>query len=147
MLCSVVTPRSKRRLTARILVVDDEPGMRKSLALALRREHYHVIETGSVAEAVGRLKREPYDLIVTDLMMEPLNGFDLLTLVTHHHPGCPVIMITAFGGPEVRAEALRRGAADFLDKPLQLPELLLRVQAILTRGEGGSIHGSEASDR
>lgn len=147
MLCSVITPGSKRRLTARILVVDDEPGMRKSLGMALRREQYHVIETGSVAEAIGRLKGESYDLIVTDLMMEPLNGFDLLTLVKQHHPGCPVIIITAFGGPEVRAEALRRGAVDFLDKPIQLPELLLRVQEILTRREGGSIYGSEDSDR
>jgi DNA-binding NtrC family response regulator len=115
--------------------------------MALRREQYHVIETGSVAEAIGRLKGESYDLIVTDLMMEPLNGFDLLTLVKQHHPGCPVIIITAFGGPEVRAEALRRGAVDFLDKPLQLPALLQRVQEILTRREGGSIYGSEDSDR
>lgn len=147
MLCSLIAPGPKRDLTARILVVDDEPGMRKSLAMALRREQYHVIETGSVAEAVGRLKGEPYDLIVTDLMMEPLNGFDLLTLVQQHHPGCPVVIITAFGSPEVRTEALRKGAIDLLDKPLQLPELLRRVQEILARRGGGPIHGREDSGR
>ncbi|MGH7325713.1 MAG: response regulator [Candidatus Rokuibacteriota bacterium] len=116
---------------ARILVVDDEPGMRKSLAIMLRRDGYQVTETGSVAEAVGRLKGEPYHLVIADLMMEPLNGLDLLALVQEHRPRCPVIIVTAFGSPEARAQALRRGAVDFLEKPVPAPELLERIQRVL----------------
>ena len=120
---------------SRILVVDDEPGMRKSLAIMLRRDGYQVTETGSVAEAVGRLKGEPYQLIIADLMMEPLNGLDLLTLVQEHRPECPVIIVTAFGNPDARAQALRRGARDFLEKPVPASELLEHIQRVLP-GDG-----------
>ena len=135
MLCAVLGPRSERQLTNRILIVDDEPGMRKSLAIMLRRERYQVAETGSVAEAIGRIKGEVFDLIIADLMMEPLNGLDLLALVRQYHPRCPVIIMTAFGTPETRAEALRFGAVDFLEKPLQAPDLLARITQILATGE------------
>ena len=66
-------------MTGKILVVDDEPGVRRSLAILLRRDGYQVIEAGSVAEAVGRLKGEAFNLVIGDLRMEPLNGVDLLT--------------------------------------------------------------------
>jgi DNA-binding NtrC family response regulator len=118
-------------MTRKILVVDDEPGMRKSLAMMLRREQYEVAETASVAEAVGRLKGDRYDLVIADLMMEPLNGLDLLALVQRHRATCPVIIMTAFGTPEARSEASALGAADFLEKPLQAPQLLDRVRALV----------------
>jgi DNA-binding NtrC family response regulator len=120
---------------ARILVVDDEPGMRKSLAIMLRRDGYQVTETASVAEAVGRLKGEAYHLIVADLMMEPLNGLDLLVLVQVHRPGCPVIIVTAFGSQEARVQALRLGAVAFMEKPVPAPQLLERIQQAL-RSDG-----------
>lgn len=116
-------------MSTKILVVDDEPGMRKSLAIMLRREHYQVTETGSVAEAVGRLKGEGYDLVIADLMMEPLNGLDLLALV-RRHARCPVIIMTAYGTPEARSEATALGAVDFLEKPLATPHLLERVRQL-----------------
>ena len=118
-------------MNRKILVVDDEPGMRRSLALMLRREQYQVTETASVAEAVGHLKGEGYDLVIADLMMEPLNGLDLLTLVQRYHTTCPVIIMTAFGTPEARSEAAALGAVDFFEKPLQAPELLDRVRALV----------------
>ena len=118
-------------MKGKILVVDDEPGMRKSLAIMLRREQYQVTETGSVAEAVGHLKGEGYDLIIADLMMEPLNGLDLLALIQRYRTTCPVIIMTAFGTPEARSEAAALGAADFLEKPLQAPHLLDRVRQLV----------------
>ncbi|MFQ5960794.1 MAG: response regulator [Candidatus Methylomirabilales bacterium] len=129
-------------MTARILVTDDEAGMRRSLAMMLRREGYHVAEAGSVAEALRYLRGERYDLIIADLKMEPLNGIDLLTLARKYHPECPVIIITAFGSPETRSEALRLGAADFLDKPLQATNLFLRIREIITERERGTTHGN-----
>jgi DNA-binding NtrC family response regulator len=118
-------------MNRKILVVDDEPGMRKSLAMMLRREQYQVTETASVAEAVGRLKGEEYDLVIADLMMEPLNGLDLLALIQRYRTTCPVIIMTAFGTPEARSEASALGAADFLEKPLQAPHLLDRVRELV----------------
>ena len=118
-------------MKSKILVVDDEPGMRKSLAMMLRREQYQVTETGSVAEEVGHLKGEGYDLVIADLMMEPLNGLDLLALIQRYRTTCPVIIMTAFGTPEARSEATALGAVDFLEKPLQAPHLLERVRALV----------------
>lgn len=122
-----------RTLTPRILVVDDDPGMRRSLAIMLRRERYEVTEAGSVIEAVAQLRREDYDLLIADLMMEPLNGLDLLGLVPRYQPACRAIVITAFGTPETRSEALRLGALDFLEKPLDAPRLLVQIRDILNR--------------
>ena len=117
----------------KILVVDDEPGMRKSLAMILRREQYQVTESASVAEAVGRLKEEGYDLVIADLMMEPLDGLDLLTLIPRYRTACPVIIMTAFGTPEARSEAVALGAVDFFEKPLEALPLLDRVRALVVR--------------
>jgi DNA-binding response OmpR family regulator len=115
----------------RILVVDDEPGMRKSLAIMLRREDYQVMEASSVSEAVGLLAADPCSLVISDLMMEPLNGLDLLVLARRRHVSCPIIIMTAFGTPLARTEALQLGAADFLEKPLHGPNLLLRIRELL----------------
>jgi two-component system response regulator HydG len=142
MLCAQFTARPGEQVRARVLVTDDELGMRRSLAMMLRREGYQVAEAGSVAEAVRHLKGERYDLIITDLKMEPLNGLDLLPLVGKYNPECPVIIITAFGNPETRSEALRLGAVDFLDKSLEAAGLLFRVREILIDKERETTHGS-----
>jgi DNA-binding response OmpR family regulator len=121
-------------MAKRILVVDDEPGMRKSLAIMLRREDYQVMEAASVSEAVALLEADPCNLVISDLMMEPLNGLDLLALARRRHVQCPIIIMTAFGTPRARTEALQLGAADFLEKPLHGPNLLLRIRELLRAG-------------
>ena len=120
-------------MTRRILVVDDEPGMRKSLAMILRREGYDVAESGSVAEALGCLKGEEYDLVIADLMMQPLDGLDLLALVRRYRSACPVIIMTAYGTPEARSEASALGAVDFIEKPIEAQRLLGRVRTLVAR--------------
>ena len=119
-------------MTRKILVVDDEPGMRKSLAIILRREQYEVTESASVAEAMGHLKGEDYHLVIADLTMKPLDGLDLLALIRRHRTRCPVIIMTAFGTPEVRSEANALGAVDFIEKPLEASRLLDRVRELVT---------------
>lgn len=133
MFCAFAGPADAGTLTKRILVVDDEPGMLKSLAIMLRRERYQVGEALSVADAVAQLKRETFDLVIADLMMNPLNGLDLLTLARRYHPRCPVIIMTAYGTPESRSEALQLGALDFLEKPLEATRLLPRIRQLLAR--------------
>ena len=90
---------------------------------------------GSVAAAVERLKGEAFNLVIADLRMEPLNGVDLLMLAQRYCPRCPVITVTAYGSAEARAEALEKGAADFLEKPLEAGQLQARIQQLLA-GDG-----------
>ena len=116
---------------AKILVVDDEPGMRRTVGIMLRRERYQVTEMENVADAVGRLKRERYDLVIADLRMEPLDGLDLLVLARAHHTRSPVLIMTAFNTTEARSQAMELGAADVIDKPLQAPAFLQKVREIV----------------
>ncbi len=120
-----------------ILLVDDEPALRKSLAILLRREHYVVNEAQSVADALSQMQRGSTDLVITDLLMEPLDGVDLLAAVRRREPKCPVIIMTAYATPEKRSEALRLGAADFMEKPLEEGNFLNAISAILARDATG----------
>lgn len=115
----------------RILIVDDEPGVAKSVAIMLRRERYDVSEAASVAAAVGRLKQERHHLVITDLRMEPLDGLDLLVLLRRYQPECPVVVMTAFATAENRSEAMRLGAMEFVEKPLRADHLLPRIRRLL----------------
>jgi len=123
--------RPDDQVSARILVVDDEPGMRRSLAIVLRRDGYQVTEAASVADAISQIKTGDHSLVIADLMMEPLNGLDLLSLMRQYRPGCPVIIITAFGSPEARTEAFSLGAIAFIEKPVELTDLLARIRKVL----------------
>jgi DNA-binding NtrC family response regulator len=125
------SPRAEADVVRRILIVDDEPGMAKSVAIMLRRERYQVSEAVSVAAAIARLKQERHHLVITDLLMEPLDGLDLLVLLRRYQPGCPVVVMTAFATAENRSEAIRLGAVEFVDKPLQPDRLLPRIRQLL----------------
>ncbi|MFQ5989458.1 MAG: sigma-54-dependent transcriptional regulator [Candidatus Methylomirabilales bacterium] len=115
-------------MAAKILVADDEAGMRKSLVLILRRAGYLVTEAPGGTEAADHLGRDVFDLVITDLKMEPLSGLDLLRLVKQMSPDVEVILMTAFGTIEAAVEAMKLGAFDFITKPFQKEEILLRVR-------------------
>ncbi|HMH49906.1 MAG TPA: sigma-54 dependent transcriptional regulator [Candidatus Acidoferrum sp.] len=112
----------------RVLVVDDEAGMRKSLAIMLRREAYAVSEAAGGTEALDQLGREVFDLIVADLNMDDLSGLEVLRHVKQANPDVEVIMMTAYGTIESAVEAMKLGAFDFITKPFQPEEILLRVR-------------------
>jgi DNA-binding NtrC family response regulator len=113
---------------AKVLVVDDEAGMRKSLAIMLRRDGYAVSEASGGTEAVEQLGREVFDLIVADLNMDDLSGLEVLRHVRQTSPDLEVILMTAFGTIESAVEAMKLGAFDFITKPFQAEEILLRVR-------------------
>ncbi|HEU5394233.1 MAG TPA: sigma-54 dependent transcriptional regulator, partial [Candidatus Methylomirabilis sp.] len=117
----------------RILVVDDEPGMRRSLAISLKREGYDVEEAPGGTEALVRLEREIYDLIMTDLKMAPVGGLEVLAAVKRAAPQTEVIVMTAYGSIEAAVEAMRLGAFDFVTKPFQAEEILARVRNALEK--------------
>jgi two-component system response regulator HydG len=119
--------------TGSILVVDDQKNMRTTTALLLRDEGYEVAEAGSVEEAVGLLAERTFDVVLTDLKMEPLDGLELLKRVSTLAPNCQVIVMTAYGTIESAVEAMRRGAYDYVTKPFKEPELLIRVAKAVER--------------
>ena len=111
----------------RILIVDDEPAMRRSLTIMLRREEYAVFDQADGHAALDHLARDPVDLVIVDLRMDGLSGLDVLRMVKQAHPDVEVIMMTAYGTIETAVEAMRFGAFDFITKPFELEQVLLRV--------------------
>ena len=117
---------------ARLLIVDDHKNMRLTLGLILRREGHEVLEADGGEEALALLD-EPVDLILTDLKMEPMDGIEFLRRAKQRDPSVEVVVMTAFGTIHSAVEAMRLGAADYITKPFQEAELLLRVQKGLER--------------
>jgi two-component system response regulator PilR (NtrC family) len=119
----------------RILVVDDEPGLRDMLAILFRREGLEVTLAPGLAAAKRAVTQaaEPYAVVLTDLLMPDGNGMDLLSLVNERSPRSEVIVMTAHGGIETAIEAMKRGAYDFVTKPFATNELRALVQKALER--------------
>jgi DNA-binding NtrC family response regulator len=120
-------------MAAKILVVDDDPQMRKTLANLLRREGYTTVESESGEQAGDELKGDVFDLVITDLHMEPVSGLDLLRKTKQTQPELEVIVVTAYGTVEAAVEAMKLGAFDFVTKPFQTDELLHRVRNALEK--------------
>src|SRR5579859_4201371 len=104
---------------ARLLVVDDEPGLRDMLAILFRREGYEVATAPGFTTAREAVLHavEPFGVIVTDLMMPDGSGFDLLSLIKQRSAQTEVIVMTAHSSLETAIEAMKRGAYDFIAKP------------------------------
>jgi DNA-binding NtrC family response regulator len=120
-------------MSTKILIVDDEAGMRRSLAIMLRRQGYAVVEAAGGPEAIERLGQDVFDLVIADVRMEPITGVDLLKHVKQASPVTEVILMTAFGTIETAVDAMRQGAYDFITKPFQPDEILLRVRNALEK--------------
>lgn len=118
---------------ARVLVVDDQKNMRSTTALLLRQEGHLVAEAAGGEEALRLLDREPFDLVLTDLRMEPVDGLELLRRSFEVAPNTQVILMTAYGTIESAVEAMRLGAADYVTKPFKKGELLIRVNKALEK--------------
>jgi two-component system response regulator HydG len=117
----------------RILVVDDQRNMRTTTALLLRAEGFSVDEAGSGEEALALLPTRSYDLLLTDLKMEPMDGLMLLKRALEVSAQTQVIVMTAYGSIETAVEAMRRGAYDYITKPFKDGELVHRVMKALER--------------
>ncbi len=116
---------------ARILVVDDQKNVRATTALMLSHQGYEVSEAQSGPQALQLLQAEQFDLLLTDLRMEPLDGITILRRALELAAGMPVLLMTAYGTIESAVEAMRLGAVDYLTKPFQPEELLIRVSRAL----------------
>jgi two-component system, NtrC family, response regulator PilR len=110
-----------------ILVVDDEKSQREILTVILQGEGYTVETASHVTQAVALYKEHPVDLVLTDLSMPERDGLDLLDHLTKIDPEVVVVLITAHGTVGSAVEAMKKGAFDYLEKPLDREELLITV--------------------
>lgn len=117
------------------MVVDDEFNNRLALSRRLTRRGYSVDTAEGAAEALDKLLRQQYDLVLLDQMMPGMSGLDLLKLLraTYSPTELPVIMVTAVDENETMAEALNQGANDYVVKPVEMPEITARIQTQLAR--------------
>jgi DNA-binding NtrC family response regulator len=118
-------------MSAKILVVDDEPDICKALAFLLKREGYDVQCALSGEEAISLLEKTRYDLVMTDLKMGKIDGFGVLKYAREISTDLPVIIMTAFGTIESAVEAMKQGAAEYIVKPFLNEEIRLTVKRLL----------------
>jgi len=126
-------------MARRILIVDDEPSIRKVLSAQLRRLDHEVETADDGAAAIARLQEEPFHAVVSDLRMPNVDGLQLLRWCTEHQPGLPVILITAHGTVDTAVEALKQGAFDYVSKPFDQADLQ-RILAHALATEAANTH-------
>ena len=117
----------------RILVVDDEPAQRELVSGFLRKRGFEVDEAAGGQPALARFTQEPFDLVLTDQRMPDLSGLDLLQRLRAVTPEAAVIVMTAYGTIETAVGAIKAGATDYLSKPINLDELLHRIEQVRER--------------
>lgn len=110
-------------LAKRILVVDDEENTRLGLSKLLSQEGFVVDLAANGTEALDLLRRQRFNLVISDISMPDMNGIAFLREISRRFPSTNVIMITAYGGVETYLEAMNLGALEYLHKPVRLDEL------------------------
>ncbi|HXH27608.1 MAG TPA: sigma-54 dependent transcriptional regulator [Candidatus Polarisedimenticolia bacterium] len=117
----------------RVLIVDDERGMRDFLSIMLKKEGFAVLQAESALRASEIIARGEFDLVVSDIAMPGQSGLEVLRQVKAANPDIPVIMITAYASTESAVEALKLGAYDYIIKPFDVEELKVVVRNALER--------------
>jgi two-component system response regulator PilR (NtrC family) len=118
---------------ARVLVVDDEPGLREILSVLLRRAGYRVSTEPSAAAGVARVRAESFDAVFTDLALGDGSGLDVLAAARQADEATQVVVLTAYGSTENAVSAMRLGAYDFISKPFRNHELLALLEKALEK--------------
>lgn len=126
----------------RILIVDDEPSMREGLSDNLIFEGYKTELAANGIQALEKLNNQSFDLVVLDVMMPEMSGFDVCKQIRQDGNRVPVILLTAKGEEIDKVLGLELGADDYITKPFSLRELIARIKAILRRSENSTIENS-----
>ncbi len=113
-----------------IVVVDDEPAQREMIGGFLRKQGHEAVLAASGAEALAHVRNRHVDLVLSDCRMPGMSGPELLLGIKAVNPEIPLILMTAYGTVETAVQAMKDGAADYLTKPLDLEELLVRVKRV-----------------
>jgi two-component system KDP operon response regulator KdpE len=122
----------------RVLVVDDEPQIRRALKLVLRANGYEVAETESGEGALDALAMQAFDLMILDLVLPDLEGVEVCRRL-REWSNLPVVVLSAHGDEEIKVRALDEGADDYVTKPFSAPELLARMRSAMRRASNSSV--------
>jgi len=122
----------------KILVVEDDLDLRNLFCKSLKRDQYNAHGAGSAAEALNLLENENFDLIVTDVMMPAMDGFEFVRQLRAAQIDIPVLFITAKGDIADKQRGFLAGGDDYMVKPIDINEMLLRVNALLRRAKSVS---------
>ncbi len=118
-----------------ILIVDDDPQLLRLVRLNLESEGYHVLAAGDASSALAHLSREAPELILLDVLLPGMNGYELCQRI-REFSSTPIIFLTAKVEDTDKVEGLKLGADDYLTKPFNIQELLARIEAVLRRTDG-----------
>ncbi|MCH8551352.1 MAG: sigma-54 dependent transcriptional regulator [Natronospirillum sp.] len=130
---------------ARVLIIDDEPDIRELLVMTLQRMGLQAVEAGTLEDSRRHLGEQTFDLCLTDMKLPDGDGIELVRYLQAQFPRLPVVMITAHGNMETAIEALKAGAFDFLNKPLDLQHLRDLIRSAVRLGKEPVLPGqSEA---
>jgi two-component system alkaline phosphatase synthesis response regulator PhoP len=122
---------------ARILFVEDETNLRRTVTDLLKSDGYTVDSSGDGLEAQNLAMAQPYDLIILDVMLPSRNGFDICRFLRKNNVNTPILMLTARSELNNKVQGLKAGGDDYLTKPFETPELQARVEALLRRAASG----------
>src|SRR5687768_8496115 len=118
-------------MAARILLIDDDAGIRESMRMPLEYEGYEYAAAASAEEGLTAIQRESPDIVFLDIKMPGMDGLEALTRIKALDEALPVVMISAHGSASVGADATRRGAVDFIEKPFGAERLLVTIRNVL----------------
>ncbi len=124
-----------QKTNKRLLIVDDDKQIRELLAFDISHSGYIVDTASDGQEGLKKALENNYDLILLDVMMPKMNGYDVCRNVRIAKPNIPILLLTAKGTLEDKTEGFDCGADDYLIKPFEIQEVLLRIRALLRRGE------------
>lgn len=124
-----------------ILIVDDNEEIRKLMAIHIKRAGYTVFEAGNGVEALELFDRVQFHLVVVDLMMPEMDGFELATELRNAEIDIPLLIVSAKDSLDDKREGFRRGADDYMTKPVDFDEMILRIEALLRRC--GMVHAGK----
>ena len=114
-----------------ILIVDDEPTIRKTLTIALETEGHRVVAVSNSKDAIGEASRQFFDMALVDLRLGTESGLDLIPSLRANCPWLKIVMITAYASIDTAVEAMRRGAFDYLPKPFTPTQISLLIRKII----------------
>src|SRR6516164_7897760 len=123
---------------SRILLVEDETNLRRTLTDLLKSEGYAVESSGDGMEAQNMALSQVYDLIILDVMLPSRNGFDVCRHLRKSGVNTPILMLTARSDLNSKVQGFKSGSDDYLTKPFETPELQARVEALLRRAPAGA---------
>jgi len=117
----------------KILIVDDEPIIRDALSFKLTKEGYEVSAVEDGEKAIEAMEDEEYDMIISDVMMPYINGFELIKILKEQGTEAPILMLTSLNSDKALNRAKDLGADDFMTKPFSPSELSIRIKKLLKK--------------